>query len=389
MINPDDINKQTARWYTDFLRAELLGEDFFPREVRFAKVRPTQVTSRFEEIHRNLLRLRRSSKEETGVGYSVVWKEVNSRTIGKNLFPVSIRVVEKADYLALLSPELQGHYRQFTQASAQLLREFPQLNDWVLGQVRRVGDYGPQWPDLIKVCRWFLRDYQRNRYYIRELPVAVPTKFVEKNKSILSELLLQLLPADQIDLAFVGNRDHNFEKRFALRYDETLVRLRFLDPVLAVDGIDDISIRHSTFASHPFEGKRVIITENKMNFLTLPPLPQTIALWGGGFRVHHIKQARWLATREIYYWGDLDTHGLYILSQLREQFEHVINLMMNRKTFDQFYTGDHAPPIAQVNIGGLHGDELSLFHYLKENNLRLEQEKIPQWYVQQQLYSRF
>ncbi|MEM6842205.1 MAG: Wadjet anti-phage system protein JetD domain-containing protein [Bacteroidota bacterium] len=385
MISPKDIEKQATRWYTDFLRAELLGKNLFPKEVRFAKVKPNQIASRFEELHRGLLQLRINSKEERGTGYSVVWEEINNRTIGKNLFPVSIQVSSKADYLMLLSPELRKHHKQFVQASDQLLREFPQLSDWVLNRVSRVGDYGPLWPDLIKVCHWFLHDNQKNRYYIRELPVAVPTKFVEQNKSILSELLLQLLPANQINLTFIGNRDHNFEKRFGLKYDETLIRLRFLDPAMVVDGLDDLSIRHSTFARHPFRGKRVIVTENKMNFLTLPPLPQTIALWGGGFQVHLLGQALWLKKRKIYYWGDLDTHGLYILSQLREQFKGAESLMMDRKTFDQFYTGDHAPPIPQVKLDSLHDDELSLFHYLKAENLRLEQEKIPQWYVQQQI----
>ncbi len=388
MISPKDIEKQAARWYTNFLRAEIRNEDFFPKEVRFAKVRPAQITARFEELHRGLLRLRQHSKEETGAGYLVVWEEVNSHSIGKNLLPVSIQITERADYLALLSPELQEHYQQFTQASALLLREFPQLKEWVLSQVRRVGDYGSQWPNLMKVCRWFLRDHQRDRYYIRELPIAVPTKFIEQHKSILSELLLQLLPVEQVDATFVGNREHNFEKRFGLKYDETLVRLRLLDATLA-DGIDDMAIRHTALANHPFGGTTVIITENKMNFLTLPPLPQTIALWGGGFQVHLLGAARWLSARKIYYWGDLDTHGLYILSQLRQQFAQVESLMMDKTTFDRFYTDDHAPPISQVSIDGLRSEELSLFHYLKESNLRLEQEKIPQWYVQQQLDSRF
>ncbi|WKN41778.1 Wadjet anti-phage system protein JetD domain-containing protein [Tunicatimonas pelagia] len=344
------------------------------------------MASRFEEIHRGLLRLRQHSKEETGAGYSVWWEEVNSHSIGKNLFPASIWIQRKVDYLALLSPELQEHYRRFTLASAQLLREFPQLEEWVSNQVRRVGDYGPQWPDLIKVCQWFVHHHRRDYYYIRELPIAVPTKFIEQHKPILSELLLQLLPAEQVDATFGGNREHNFEKRFGLKYDETLVRLRFLDPALA-DGIDDMAIRHTTLANHPFGGTKVIITENKMNFLTLPPLPQTIALWGGGFQVHLLRTARWLRNRQLYYWGDLDTHGLSILSQLRQQFGHAESLMMDRTTFDQFYTDDQAPPIPQVNIDNLHDDERALFYYLKKGNLRLEQEKIPQWYVQQQLES--
>ena len=162
--------------------------------------------------------------------------------------------------------------------------------------------------------------------------------------------------------------------------------LRFLGLSLT-EGIDDLSVRHTTFARHPFGGEVVIITENKMNFLTLPSVPHALALWGGGFQVHLLEKATWLQSRTIYYWGDLDTHGLWILSQLRTYFVHVKSLMMDRETWDQFsnYSSDQAPSIPQVNTDGLHTDELALFHYLKEGGLRLEQEKIPQWYVEQRL----
>ena len=387
MISPGDIRKQAARWYPDFLRAELSGDDFFPKEVRFANVKPARIATHFEEIHRSLIQLRLKSQEELGHGYSVEWEAVNNRTIGKNWFPSRIYVAERSDYLALLPEELRVHHRQFEPASSLLRREFPQLQGWMYNNVRKIGDYGPVWPDLLKVCRWFLHHYERDRYYIRELPVTVPTKFVEQYKPMLSELLIQLLPTDRINEAYAGNRDHNFEKRFGLRYDETLIRVRYLDPSLA-DGIDDLAIRHTTFARHLFGGETVIITENKMNFLTLPPVPCALALWGGGFQVHLLREAQWLNRRTIYYWGDLDTHGLLILSQLRRWFAHVESLMMDQETLETFYTGDQAPPIVQVNTDGLHEEELALFHHLRDGNLRVEQEKIPQWYVEQQLRAR-
>lgn len=388
MISPETIKQQASRWYPDFLRAELSGTPFFPRNIRFAKVKPAQITTRFEEIHQGLVRLKANSKAERGSGYSVVWEEINNRTIGKNQFPVSIQVEEKADYLALLSTELRDHYEQFERASTLLHTTLPQLDNWTFAHAKKVGDYGSDWPGLLAVCNWFLHRYERDKYYIRELPVAVPTKFVERHKSILSELLTELLPAERINQKFVGNRDHNFEKRFGLKYDETLIRLRFLDSSLS-QGIDDLAIRHTAFTHHAFEGDTVVITENKMNFLTLPSLPQTIALWGGGFQVHLLKEAQWLNSRAIYYWGDLDTHGLLLLSQLRLLFPRVESLMMDQETFDRFYTGDQAPPIVQVNTDGLHKEELRLFHRLKKGNLRLEQEKIPQWYAEQQLNAQF
>ena len=387
MTSWQDIRRQAVRWYPDFLRAELSGAAFFPKPVRYAKLKPARIATRFDAIHQSLVELRQHSKEAQGHGYTVEWEEVNNRTIGRNRFPTAIYVADRPDYLSLLPPKLQTHYQQFATAVPRVRGQFPQLESWMLKHVKKVGDYGPVWPELLLVCDWFLHYHQRDRYYIRELPVAVPTKFVEQHKPVLSELLYQLLPAERIDESFVGNRDNNFEKRFGLKYDETLIRLRWLDPALA-DGVDDMAVQHTTFARHPFEGQHVVITENKMNFLTLPPLPRTLALWGGGFRVHLLREAQWLGTRKIHYWGDLDTHGLSILSQLRQFFPHVESLMMDQATFDQFYTHDQAPPIAQVSTDGLHEDERALFHRLKADNVRLEQEKIPQWYVNQQLEAR-
>jgi hypothetical protein len=39
----------------------------------------------------------------------------------------------------------------------------------------------------------------------------------------------------------------------------------------------------------------IIITENKMNFQALPPLPATIEIWsGGGFMVSFLKKIVWI-----------------------------------------------------------------------------------------------
>ena len=47
--------------------------------------------------------------------------------------------------------------------------------------------------------------------------------------------------------------------------------------------------------------------ENKMNFLTLPLQPDSIAVWsGGGFNISFLKEIPWMTHVQNYYWGDLD-----------------------------------------------------------------------------------
>ncbi|QBD83792.1 hypothetical protein EPA93_45535 [Ktedonosporobacter rubrisoli] len=45
-------------------------------------------------------------------------------------------------------------------------------------------DYHGDWSDLIAVCDYFL-EHPRPACYIREIPVAVHTKFIEQHSGIL------------------------------------------------------------------------------------------------------------------------------------------------------------------------------------------------------------
>ncbi|MEO0734335.1 MAG: Wadjet anti-phage system protein JetD domain-containing protein [Bacteroidota bacterium] len=57
-----------------------------------------------------------------------------------------------------------------------------------------------------------------------------------------------------------------------------------------------------------------------MNFLSLPDLWATAGLFGSGFQAGNLRAATWLQDTELPYWGDLDTHGLQIVNQLRGTF---------------------------------------------------------------------
>lgn len=126
----------------------------------------------------------------------------------------------------------------------------------------------------------------------------------------------------------------------------------------------------------------VVVAENKMNFLALPALKQSIAIWsGGGFYVRYFSNVEWLKSKEIFYWGDIDVHGLLILDQMRGYFEHTKSIMMNWETLQHFASEvGSGSPISSYSLTHLSTDERNLFDHLKVKNLRLEQEKIPHHY---------
>jgi len=155
-------------------------------------------------------------------------------------------------------------------------------------------------------------------------------------------------------------------------------------------GLDDISIPHTQFDTLTLPCKRIFVLENHtnfsniFNFLTLPNLAESIAIFGEGFQIGLLKNAKWLSDKQIIYWGDIDAHGFQILSQIRGYFPQTRSCMMDFDTFNDFK--ELAISGVDTNVSELlhlTPEEHQLFTYLLENKERnrLEQEKIPHSYA--------
>ena len=84
------------------------------------------------------------------------------------------------------------------------------------------------------------------------------------------------------------------------------------------------------------------------------------------------------------YWGDIDVAGFQILSSLRTFCPHVRSVLMTDSVLR-----DHAKLVLAgsgaefVEPRNLVDDELTAFRQCHQRNLRLEQERLPQPYVDQ------
>jgi hypothetical protein len=369
MITVTEIRKKADKVFAAVLTAAVYGDPFFPLTLRSDK----SLSRNFVEMSKEIAHVMADSKDRKGFGYTIVSERIKHRQHGVQDIPKSIVFETAADYLKFIGKSKD--YEQFLSDSRQIINDLPQLSDFVQNHPLTIVAHAGNWPALLSVCRWFLNGHQPDLYYIRELPIPLHTKFIESNLGILRTLLDQLLPGPD-------KEEPVFHKRFGLRYAEPRIRLRFLDQSLAIEGrFSDISLPLSDFSKAGFNCTQLIITENKMNFLTLPPLVQTLAVWGGGYAVSNLKGIDWLRDKTIIYWGDIDAHGFEILSQLRGYYPHTRSVMMDQATFDSFPDYRGKGTLSKVSsLACLTAEEQQLYRRVLENNERLEQEKIPQSY---------
>lgn len=373
MITPTEIRQKASNKYNSYLQSVVEGTPFIPIPIAGNK-KPNADPVKFEA---ELTELINHSKNKKGFGYVIEYQTVKTKLMGTQGLPTSIVFQTESDYLKFIGKEKET--AEFKKDIATILSVFPELKEWILKYPQKVIDN--DWDGLLKVCTYFKHN-PTPHLYIRELPIQVHTKFIERNKGVVKELL-NIIIAD-----YINGNEKDFEPRFNLKYAEPIVRFRILDHSLSQQsflGIEDISIPLGQFQNLNLPIKSVYIVENKINMLSFPTIDNSIVIWGEGFGVDKVKDALWLNDKEIYYWGDLDAHGFQILSEARSQFHHIKSFLMDRATFDAFFEGDEGTITTVEKDLFLTPEENEMFQYLKSHNLRLEQEKIPYSYAYQKI----
>ena len=341
----------------------------------------------FETLNRELGLLLQSSKDLKGYGYRVELKEMNTRKLSRQKLPENIIFDEASDFWKYIGREKE--WMAFQQDVALIRRELPQLEDWLVKNPSKLITAAGNWPGLLEVCNYFIANPQPG-CYLREIPAQPHTKFIEDNKGILDSLLSTLIGE------FIFKEGSCFEEKFYIKTYERLVQIRLLDQDLTryFSGVAHLGITLEDLAKLNLPCTKVIIMENKAtysnieNFLTLPLLTGTMAIFGSGTAVNGLKQVAWLKEKEIFYWGDIDVQGFELLSAVRGMFRQTQAVLMDKAVFNAFSTQLTTGPQSNINqLNYLNKLEQDLYNYLKglTKNNRLEQERIPNWYVVKQL----
>ena len=258
----------------------------------------------------------------------------------------------------------------------------PLLLEWIARKPIKALELADVWDQLLDVVDW-VKMHPRPGVYLRQVDIAgVNSKFIEAHKRVLIQWLDQVLPPEVIDTTASGVS--GFVRRYGFRDKPQRIRLRVLDPTHALfpgAGDADITLDAASFARLAPAASRVFITENEINFLAFPQVSDSLLIFGAGYGFEALGQAAWLARCQVFYWGDIDTHGFAILDQLRTYLPHACSLLMDRATLLTFEAQWGVEDKQTLrDLPRLNVEECALYDDLRDNrlglSLRLEQERI-------------
>ena len=216
--------------------------------------------------------------------------------------------------------------------------------------------------------------------YLRALPITfVDTKFIESNLAIIEAIVAALVDEHVQHIGLLAWL-HCQQKP----QDWLLVKPLCEQTRCQLGGLPLLRLSSDTLQTFALPARNILVVENEQSCLALGTVGHTIAVAGGGRNVGWM-QAHWLADKNVGYWGDIDSAGLAILSDVRSKLSCVTPLMMDEQTVATFAErmvpepdSGCKPPMA------LTAAELALWHDLRAEryaNSRLEQERLPMEYV--------
>lgn len=373
---PHDLRGQVQKLWDrgEILSCLITGESLFPRRLVLKAPASSELSERFEAVRAWINELR-------SMPYCrVEMREFRHRVLGANAVPDEIWIDTVGDATTLIGK--QRDMARFMALVEITGKSDPRLLGWLAKRPLRALELFDDWNWLLEIVSWRMR-HPKPGIYLRQVDIpCVHSKFIETYRGVLGELLDLVLPAEEIDDSVSGV--NQFAQRYGFRDKPVRIRFRILDPAISPlpgGATPDMTLDAESFAQLDVPVSHVFITENEINFLAFPEVKRSLVIFGGGYGFEMLSEARWLANCPIHYWGDIDTHGFAILDQLRNQFNHVESLLMDRATllaFESLWGIEEKQTIR--DLPRLTEEERSLYDDLRDNkirkNLRLEQERI-------------
>jgi len=379
------VKKKIQKLYDDgtFFHAFIERNSLFPLSLKLKT--PSQNSLRenmatlFDEIHQ-------LEKLQLHIEY----KAFTFKSLGVQNLPVAVVIKSEEKFLKLLGKKRTFEIYQSSYRKA--VSQFPHLKQLFLHKPNFLLQNSEIVDELLAICHFFTKKPRPN-IYIRELSIkGVDTKFIQQYKSSVDAFLSTVLDENCFDHQITKLSNNGFEKKYGLKYELPLVRFRILDETLYINELNDITITNEAFENLELPCQNIFIVENKITMLSFMRLANSIVIFGNGYGVSMVKNAKWMATKNIYYWGDIDLDGFAILSQARGYFSQIKSLFMDEETIEIFKDLAVSKKEQQrKNLQHLNREEQLIYERLStdfyKEDFRLEQERIPFEHITQILPS--
>lgn len=200
---------------------------------------------------------------------------------------------------------------------------------------------------------------------------GIDTKFFERNAQLIAALL---------DERFDGEVSRMGLETFLGAFIDGDHWLLLMDMDGSLLPFKKARVRSSELRDTTLPGTRLLIVENESCQHQLPALSRTIAVLGTGFDL------AWLegdgpSTKQVAYWGDIDTWGLQLLARARKAIGHLHPLMMTSEVYEQFADLAVAEPVVadtEPPMDLSQAEQRLYRRLLQAPRGRLEQEFLPE-----------
>ncbi|WP_226436181.1 DUF3322 domain-containing protein [Rhodococcus yananensis] len=300
---------------------------------------------------------------------TVAWETRRWRSFGTQDVPVRVVLSGAAEIAAAAGRAAE--WRTLTDRRQRLLAE---LGPGTAGLAAAVAATHSRWLGLddtdfgrlVATVRWLAAN-PSSGLLVRQLPIpGVDTKWLAQHRGTVESVLEGVR----------GDRD------LGVRALPRLCEVAVLDRTLLPAAPRIFATSLGELAALPLRPTVTVVLENKEGVHALPDRPATVAVHGGGYAVHELADVPWLVASDVVYWGDLDTHGFAILDRFRRRVPQVRSLLMDAGTFARWreLAVPEPTPAGHVPVGLTDG-EREAFELVRDEGMRLEQERIPWPYV--------
>ena len=349
------------------LTAFAAGRDWEPMGVPLRGPTAGEIAGRLAEVQNWAAEWARAARGPLRVEY----KKIGGRQVGANLIPCRAWIDSYDHAWDVLG--VRAEVRTFNSLAKATTESCPRLVRWLACRPIQALRLADRWDKLLATVRW-IDERQAPGMYLRQVDVpGVDTKFIERHKGVLTELL-----DAQLDPSRVKADAPDFAGRYGFLRKPGYVRFRV---ARGFRGFSEMSVRTSEITAAPDGITRAYVIENEITYLAFPVPAAAMAILGGGYAVPVLEPLGWLAGFDVVYWGDIDTHGFVILDRLRRHLPHARSMLMDRATLlshREHWAIEPSPTAADLDR--LDRAESALYADLISNayapSVRLEQERI-------------